>query len=66
MAVIRKQIQVKQLGNGENNIFDLIVETTTDLDADELEFVAPGSLALCLEDGKVYCKGSDDDWVEVA
>ena len=66
MAVIRKQIQVKQLGHNEHNIFDLIVETVTDLDADELDQVAPGSLALCLADGKVYCKDSDNEWTEVA
>ena len=65
MAVIRKEIAVKRLGKGEKNVYDCMVEETTDLTADEMEEVGMGSIALCLSDGNLYAKKSDDTWEEV-
>lgn len=66
MAVIRKEIQVKRLGIGEKHVFDCVIEETDDLAASELNDVGMGSMALCIEDSKLYCKKADNTWAEVA
>ena len=65
MAVLRKQIQVKQLGKLENNIFDCLVSAVSDFSGTALDDVAPGSLAYCLEDGNIYAKVSASSWTAV-
>lgn len=62
MAVLRKQLQVKQLGPSDNDICDCLLETTADLSSDGLSDVAPGSMAYCLSDKKVYAKKADGTW----
>lgn len=65
---IRMELRVPRLGKNEKNVYDCLVETANDFlstkgsMADEC---GQGSLAYCLEDGKVYCKDSAGDWNEV-
>lgn len=54
MACIRMELAVKRL-NAEKNVYDVLVEETQDFENDaELETCGIGSMALCLEDQKVY------------
>lgn len=66
MAVIRKEMQVRRMGVGEKNVFDCVIESSSDLTATELSDVGMGSMALCIADSKLYCKKADSTWVEVA
>ena len=65
MAVIRKEIQVKRLGIGEKHVFDCVIETSEDLASVDLNDVGKGSMALCIANNKLYCKKSNNVWVEV-
>lgn len=60
MACIRMELAVKRL-NEEMNIYDCLVEETDDFSTDTklTDGCGVGSMALCLEDQKVYALTSD-------
>lgn len=59
MPCIRKELAVKRL-NEEKNIYDCLVEDTDDFTDDTtLDDCGVGSMALCLEDQKLYVLTSD-------
>lgn len=66
MAIIRKELQVKRSSLDQYDVFDCVIEKTSDLQDAELNYVGMGSMALCIADSKLYCKKSDDTWLEVA
>ena len=60
MACIRMELAVKRL-NTEQNIYDCLVEESDDFSTDTklTTGCGIGSMALCLEDQKVYALTSD-------
>lgn len=60
MACIRMELAVKRLNN-EKNIYDCLVEETDDFteDTNLTTVCGEGSMALCLEDQKVYALTTD-------
>lgn len=60
MACIRMELAVKRL-NEEMNVFDCLVEEAADFASDTklTNGCGIGSMALCLEDQKVYALTSD-------
>lgn len=60
MACIRMELAVKRL-NEELNVYDCLVEDDSDFSTDTklTTDCGVGSMAYCLEDGKVYAMTSD-------
>jgi hypothetical protein len=61
MAIIRRELQGR---SAVTNLFDGICEAAADLQSDEAGRWVEGSMLYCLDDGKLYVKGSDGTWAE--
>lgn len=66
MAIIRKELEVKRSSLDQYDVFDCVIEETSDLQDDEFNYVGTGSMVLCIADSKVYCKKADGTWAEVS
>lgn len=51
-------------GQVQYNVNEYVIDSPQDLNSLPKN-AAPGSAALCLSDGSVYVKGTDNEWKEV-
>lgn len=48
-----------------SGIYEGIIEHANDLSLPRLSGFSPGSLMICLDDGKLYCKVASGEWKEI-
>ena len=67
MSLLRAEISAKNFAEKTNrSTYDAIVSETADLAGEECtNLFGPGSMVLCLEDGKIYVKDETDAWKAV-
>ncbi len=77
MSILRAELKgkgtiVHHLQEGTNlcskcsGVYDGIIESAADLGLSRTGDFLPGSMLLCLSNGKIYVKDSSNQWQEVA
>lgn len=77
MSILRAELKgkgtiVHHLQDGINlyskcsGVYDGIIESTADLGLPRVKDFLPGSMLLCLANGKIYVKDSSNQWQEAA